>query len=140
MAKKILQLSILIVITSYCVYSSFDHLISTFEIQSHDEGNRRFEERLKNLRDLIPLEHGVIGYISDEDIASVESDPSNASGEYVLSQYALSPLILDAGNYHEWNILNLTSDTYEIWNRELGNEYKLVGSGGGFYLVQRLPK
>ena len=140
MIRKILQISTLMVISAFYVYSSFDHFLLTLNTPSHDEGVRRFEERLKNLRDLIPLEHGIIGYISNENIDSVEYDAANASGEYVLSQYALSPLILDKGKYHEWNILNMTSNAYNLWNKQHGSDFKVVGSGGGFYLVQRLIK
>jgi hypothetical protein len=140
MYKKILQASILFIISSYCVYSSLEYFRSSFTPQSRDETNRRFEDRLEDLRQFIPLERGVIGYLSNEDIETAEYTPGNASGEYVLAQYALSPLILDRGEYHEWNILNMTSDAFKIWDEKYGHDFQLIKSGGGFYLIQRLSK
>ena len=135
---KTAQLLLLIVAIGYGLYGSFTSFLGTFSIYSYDAGNRRFEERLKNMRELIPFTRGVIGYFSNEHVGFMEADLDNANGEYVLTQYALAPLILDPGVYHEWNILNLSSEVYETWNSEHGDEFKTISSAGGFYLIQRL--
>jgi hypothetical protein len=81
----------------------------------------------------------VLGYLTDEHVYAVESDQENEDMEYVLSQYALAPLVLNKGVYREWNILNMSTEAYEAWSKAHEGEYEIVSAGDGFYLIKRLP-
>jgi len=135
MRKTVLQIILLMYLVSASAYSSFDYLNTMLSTQSFDAVNRKFEERAKNIGAKIPFSHGTIGYLSNENFESTEFDYI----EYVLTQYALAPLILNRGVFHQWNILNISSEAYKIWSDKNGSEYHLVSSGEGFYLIRRLP-
>jgi ABC-type transport system involved in Fe-S cluster assembly fused permease/ATPase subunit len=137
MIKRSFQKILIITIIGYCVYSSFGYLNTAINIKSFDAANRRFEERIKNMNALLPFKHGIIGYFSDENVESIKYDSDNVEGEYILTQYSISPIILNKGVYHEWNILNMSTEAYEIWSMEHGSKFKLMSSGGGFYLIHR---
>ena len=51
-----------------------------------------WDERLSKLIAPIPFERGLVGYISNEDIPGTAFDADDASGEYILTQYAVAPL------------------------------------------------
>jgi hypothetical protein len=136
MIKKTIQISLLIFLTFFSVSSSFSYFDSMLDVQGFDKVIRQFEERIKNVGNLIPFSHGIIGYFSDE---PTEYNFNNETIEYVLAQYALAPLIINKDVYHKWNILNMSHESYEIWDKKYGDEYRLISSGGGFYLIERLP-
>ena len=45
----------------------------------------------------------MIGYISDSDVPGAAYDAANDEGEYILTQYALAPIIIVRGTDQEWN-------------------------------------
>ena len=71
---------------------------------------------------------------------SASFDPNDTSGEYVLTQYAVAPLILVRGTDQEWNILNFDRETYQEWIKTNANDFELVEFGGGMYLVRKVNK
>jgi hypothetical protein len=136
MIKKAIQISLLLFLILSSVYSSLGYFNLMLNTESYDKSIRQFEERIKTISNLIPFSHGNIGYFSDE---PTDENFINETTEYVLTQYALSPIIINKDIYHEWNILNMSHESFDAWNKAYGNQYKLIASGNGFYLVKRLP-
>jgi hypothetical protein len=139
MWKKTLQIGLLLALVLSSVFSSAAYMDSTRGEESSSAVIQRFSERIQKRTHSLPFSRGVLGYLSDEHVAGIDHDADNEDIEYVLAQYAVIPLILNKGVYHEWNILNMSVEAYEAWLAAHGAEYRLVSSGGGFYLVQRLP-
>jgi hypothetical protein len=141
MWKKYLQRIILVVIVFLGVKTS----VESFTLNLNDRSNdtavvAAWNERLSKLIASIPYERGFVGYISNEDIPGATFDTNDAEGEYVLTQYAIAPLILVRGTGQEWNILNFDRDTYQKWIQENANDFEFVESGGGLYLVRKVAK
>jgi hypothetical protein len=107
MWKKYLQRIILVVIAFLGVKTSIESFKSSIAEHSNDTAViAAWNERLSKLIAPIPFERGFVGYISNEDIPGATFDANDTSGEYVLTQYAVAPLILVRGTGQEWNILN----------------------------------
>jgi hypothetical protein len=96
-----------------------------------------WEKRFAAVRQRIPFVRGVVGYISDSDIPGATYDPANDEGEYILTQYALAPLVLVRGADQEWNIANLSRDSLERWQMGQGADFDIAARGAGIYLMHR---
>lgn len=140
MWKKVLQRIILIVIALLGIKTSIQGFISTINMPSHDISVSNWDERVSNLTASIPFERGVIGYISNADIPGAPFDGADTAGEYILTQYAVAPIIIIRGTDQEWNILNLDPKAYEKWDQANANDFEVVDFRGGMYLVRRLGK
>jgi hypothetical protein len=140
MWKKYLQRIILIVIAFLGVKTGVDNFMSTINMDSNDISVANWDQRISNLTAPIPFKRGFIGYISNADIPGAAFDEADTSGEYILTQYAAAPLILVRGTDQEWNILNLDPKSFEKWKQENLNDFEVIGSGGGLYLVRRVDK
>jgi hypothetical protein len=140
MWKKYLQRIILAVIAVLGVKTGITSFTSNIKVHSNDTSVAIWDERLSNLIAPIPFERGLVGYISNEDIPGIAFDEDDAEGEYILTQYAVAPLILVRGTDQEWNLLNLDTTAYETWHQTNINDFELVGFGGGLYLVRKVDK
>lgn len=140
MWKKILQRIMLVVIALLGIKTSIQSFISTINMPSNDVSVLTWDELVSNLTVPVPFEHGFIGYISNADIPGAVFDGADASGEYILTQYAVAPIILIRGTDQEWNILNLDPKTYEEWVQANANDFEVVGLRGGMYLVHKVDK
>lgn len=140
MWKKYLQRIILIVIAILGVKTGVKNFVSTINMDSNDISVANWDQRISNLTASVPFKRGFIGYFSNADIPGTAFDEADTSGEYILTQYAVAPLILIPGTNQEWNILNLDPVTYETWNQTNRNEFEVVGFGGGLYLVHKVNK
>jgi hypothetical protein len=138
MWKKYIQRIILVVIAVLGLKTGIENLMSSNNIHSNDTSVAIWDERVSNLIAPIPFERGPVGYISNEDIPGVAFDKDDAEGEYILTQYAIIPLILIRGTDQEWNILNLTPEAYKKWSQVNANDFEVVGFGGGMYLVRKV--
>ncbi len=137
MWKKNLQRIALIVIVILGVKTSIEGLLSTVNMPGTDTAVVNWDERISTLTAHIPIKRGTIGYISNEDIPGAAFDEDDSSAEYILTQFAVAPLILIRGTGEEWNILNLDLETYEIWNRTNVNNFEVISFGGGLYLIRK---
>ncbi len=140
MWKKYLQRIILVVIALLGVKTGLESFVSTVNMRSNDMSVANWDERISNLTALIPFERGFIGYISNADIPGAAFDEDDASGEYILTQFAVAPIILIRGTDQEWNILNLDPKAYEKWYQANANDFEVVNFGGGVYLVRKVSK
>jgi hypothetical protein len=140
MLKKYLQRIILIVIAILGIKTSIETFVSTFNMDSNDISVSNWDERISNLTAPIPFERGFTGYISNADIPGAAFDEADTSAEYILTQYAVAPIILIHGTDQDWNIINLDPGTFETWYQANLNDFAVVGSGGGLYLVRKVNK
>ena len=75
-----------------------------------------WERRFQPVKARLPFQRGFVGYISDSAIPGITFDAANDEGEYILTQYAMAPVIIVKGTDQEWNIGNLSGRAFEAWN------------------------
>ena len=139
MWKKVLQRIVLVIIVILGVKTSVENLKSSIAERSNDAAViGAWNERLSKLIAPIPFERGFVGYLSNADVPGASFDSNDTEGEFVLTQYAITPLILVRGTEQEWNILNLDPKTFQKWFQENENRFEVVRSGGGMYLVHKV--
>jgi hypothetical protein len=96
-----------------------------------------WDARFVRLKQALPFVRGEIGYISDSNIAGIKYDGANDLGEYVLTQYAMAPVILIRGTDQEWNIGNLSGPAFKAWETTAHDAFDVTQYGGGIYLLHR---
>ncbi|MBI3161788.1 MAG: hypothetical protein HYZ23_04730 [Chloroflexi bacterium] len=120
------------------VGTSIQGFISTFNMPSHDVSVAKWDENVSALSESIPFERGRVGFISNNDIPGIEYARENLVGEYILTQYAIAPIVLVFGTDQEWNILSLTPAAYKIWNDTNADHFEVTKFGGKLYLAHRI--
>lgn len=95
-------------------------------------------ERLERIKNDLPV-IGVVGYLSEMDYPGLKYDIIDADEEFVMTQYTLTPLILDRGSSeHDYIIANIVGegpfDFEEVFGLRVVNEY-----GFGIYLLEPIP-
>jgi hypothetical protein len=139
MKKLWLQRVFLGLIVAASLYGSLQNLISTRELGSITEDPvAEWEIRFRPLRAQLPFVRGVVGYISDSDVPGAPFNPANDEGEYILTQYALAPIIIVRGTDLEWNVANLGSEAFALWSAEDRSEFDVLPFRGGLYLLHRV--
>jgi hypothetical protein len=139
MKTKWLQRGILVLIGLASLYASISNLISTQYLGNiHDDPVADWEQRFEPLKKRLPYTRGVIGYISDSSVPGAVYSSANDSGEYVLTQYVMAPIILIQGTGQEWNIANFGKQAYEIWSQSNHGRFEVTPFGGNIYLLHKL--
>jgi hypothetical protein len=119
--------------------SSIQNLISTRSLGSTtDDPVADWERRFGPLKAQIPFVRGAVGYISDSDVPGIAFDAANDEGEYVLTQYAMAPIVLIRGTGQEWNIANLSNQAFSAWNASHGGSFGVTPFKGDLYLLHRI--
>ncbi len=119
--------------------ASVQNLLSTRSLGSvSDDPVADWEKRFAPIRARLPFERGVVGYISDSNVPGAAYDAANDEGEYVLTQYALAPIIIVKGTAQEWNIANLDRAAFEAWSKTNGGKFEVMSFKGGLYLLHRV--
>lgn len=130
-------LFLLIVLAS--LYASLQNLLSTKDLgHINEDPVAAWEKRFEPLKERLPFTRGVVGYIIDSDIPGVNYDAADEEGEYVLVQYAMSPIILVRGTDQEWNIGNLSRQAYEAWSQSNHGRFEVIPFKGNLYLIHRV--
>ena len=123
------------------LYASIQNLIATRDLGSvTDDPVADWETRFRPLKASLPFERGVVGYISDSSIAGVTFDAANDEGEYILTQYALAPIVIVKGTGQDWNVANLSNAAYQVWSKSNHSEFEVSPFKGGLYLLRRIGK
>ncbi|HEY5984258.1 MAG TPA: hypothetical protein VIU38_12385 [Anaerolineales bacterium] len=134
-----LQRALLGLIAVASLYASIHNLVSTYALGSiADDPVADWEQRFVPLKERLPFVRGVIGYISDSDVPGVIFNAPNDEGEYILSQYALAPIIIVKGTDQEWNVANLSPEGFKLWSAANAGSYDVQPLGRGLYLLHRL--
>ena len=133
-----LQRILLAVLAAASLYASARNFNSTADLGSIEEDPvADWEVRFEPLRARLPFVRGVVGYISDAGVPGAEYDRANDEGEYVLTQYALAPIIIVWGTDQEWNVANLSAEAYRLWSAQEHPEFDIQALGSGLYLLHR---
>ncbi len=141
MWKNILQGIALAALAALGIKTSVENLYASFSERSNDSRViSAWDDAVERLIEPIPFKRGLVGYLSDEDIPGAAFNSNDAEGEFVLTQYAVVPLILVRGTGQEWVILNLDPETLKRWREENKDQFEFVRSGGGMTLVRRATK
>lgn len=138
MKMLFLRRAFLGLVAAASLYASILNFVASRELGSLNEDPvAHWEERFAAVKQRIPFVRGFVGYISDSDIPGAIYDPANDEGEYILTQYALAPLVLVRGANQEWNIANLSRDSLERWRMDDGADFDIAARGAGIYLMHR---
>jgi hypothetical protein len=125
-------------IAAASLYASLQNLSSTAELGSISEDPvAQWELRFGRLKGELPFVRGVVGYISDSDVPGAAFDAANDEGEYILTQYALAPIIIVRGADQEWNVANLSQEAFDLWSARDGGGFEISPLGSGLYLLSR---
>jgi hypothetical protein len=139
MIIKWLQRGLLVLVVLASLFASIRNLISTRELGSlTDDPVADWEKRFAPLKAQLPFNRGVVGYISDSNIQGMAFNPADDEGEYVLTQYALAPIIIVRGTAQEWNIANLDKPAYDLWSRTHQGQFEVIPFKNKLYLFHRL--
>jgi hypothetical protein len=95
----------------------------------------KWEERLQVLREAVPSDVHIAGYVDD---SFLSGDPSKLDvNEFQLMQYSIAPVAIQYGTGYEWIIGNFSDD--EVLEARLTEElgpYEIQGFGFGLYLIR----
>ena len=139
MTIKWLQRLALGLIVLASLAASVQNLLATPSLGSMtDDPVANWEKRFAPIRARLPFERGAVGYISDSSIPGITYDAANDEGEYVLTQYALAPIIIVKGTDQEWNIANLGRAAFEAWEKTNAGTFEVIPFKGGLYLLHRV--
>ncbi len=121
------------------IYFGFQNLRTAMAIGSlTNDPVTQWELRFQAVKKILPFKRGVVGYISDSSIPGVSYDPNNDQGEYVLTQYVMSPIIIVKGTGQEWNIGNLRPEAYKVWSQSNHGQFEVIPFKGNIYLIHKL--
>jgi hypothetical protein len=139
MTIKRLQRLFLVLLVAAALAASIQNLIATKSLGSvSDDPVADWERRFGPIKQRIPFERGFVGYISDSSIAGMSYDAANDEGEYVLTQYVMSPTIIVKGTNQEWDIANLSRQAFDLWSKSNQGKFEVTSFKGGLYLLHRI--
>jgi hypothetical protein len=91
----------------------------------------RWEERMQSLREALPPSVREVGYLSDNEITAIVQ-------EYVLTQYALAPVVVRRSAELEWIVGNFTQpDFQDVLEQKIPSDFTIQKIGAGIYLIHR---
>jgi hypothetical protein len=124
-------------LAAYCLFS----LIAYYQwgpfahLERETAALEAWERRLRPVRNSLPMQRGVIGYISQWDVPGSDYAVWDQEGEFRLTQYFLAPLILVRGAHAEWNLVLLNEQAFDDWQRANPGEYEIIRLRNGVYLL-----
>ena len=137
--RFVLQWFMLAGIVLASIYFSIQNLRATTTVGNPNVDTiSQWELRFDPIKKILPFKRGVIGYITNSDVPGMGFDPSNEEGEYTLTQYAMSPIILVRGDNEEWTIANLSSKAFQAWSQLNRDKFRIIPMNDNLYLLQRL--
>jgi len=98
----------------------------------------KWEKRFDPIKDDLPFTHGVIGYAADWDVPGVSYDPADTEAEHILTQYALTPIVVSRDPSYEWVLVNMNAANFDTWLALQEGEFTVTGYKNNLYLVHRI--
>jgi hypothetical protein len=140
LSRSSLQKGLILALALGGIYFGYRNLQDTLAMTAMDGDHiTPWEARFQPVKRLLPFKRGVVGYLTNSDILGT-SMTSNEQGEYTLTQYAMSPIILRRGMEQDWIIAILDTRAYQIWNKAHGTGYQVYGLGDDLFLFHRLSQ
>ena len=100
---------LLVIIVVASLVASIQNLAATRNLGSAtDDPVADWDRRFEPLKARLPFQRGFVGYISNSAVPGIAFNEANDEGEYVLTQYAMAPMIIIKGTDEDWNIGNLS--------------------------------
>ena len=96
----------------------------------------KWENRFKPIKDELPFKLGVISYLTDADIEGNIGNGDTA-GEYTLTQFVMSPIIIEQGENREWILLNMNEKNFQTWYKRKNQEYEFIPYSFNLYLAHK---
>ena len=141
MILKWLQRGLLALIVVVSLYASIRNLIASKDLGSlTDDPVADFSKRFEPLKAKLPFKTGAVGYIANSDVPGAQYNAANEEGEYTLTQYVMSPIIIIKGTNQEWNIALLSPEAYKTWSASNNGQFEVFPFKGNLYLLHRLSK
>ena len=123
----------------YCFRSVAEQLSQARELVNTDGPFfAEWEKRFIPIKDDLPFKYGVIGYVADWDIPGLNYDPANTEAEHILTQYALTPIVVSRDINHEWILVNLDAANFETWFASQRGNLEVTRYKFNLYLVHRI--
>ena len=111
------------------VYSFF---INPPKILVTNDGAAQWEARMRSVRERVPVGVQEVGYIPDSE------NLGSTIEEYLLTKYALIPIVIRQGTDYEWIIANFTQQDFQkILDAQISGSYTFEKLGSGIYLIHR---
>jgi len=98
----------------------------------------RWETQMALVRKALPIKRGLVGYISEQDVPGAEYGYWDTETEFILTQYALAPLILVKGPHAEWNVAVLDYKNLALWQEMYPNQYDIITIKGQMRIFHKL--
>ncbi len=131
-------LKILVILTAF--YSigtglfNFYNLLQEYSLDKQDDVVK-WESRMIDLKEAIPADQKVVGYISDWDRQGYDKD---VYIEFVLTTYSLAPRLLVRNFESEWIIANSTDAQFIDWFKDQTKRpFTFQEFGNGIYLIHQ---
>ena len=138
--KKILPyLRIMLVL--FLVISNFKSLVQQIpgvDIKNDPEFFSKWENRFDPVKETLPFKSGVIGYAADWDVPDGDYHTPSSMNEHVLTQLAMSPIVVSRDLDFEWILVYKDIDDFNTWIKLLSGEYKVIKYKYNLYLVHRI--
>jgi len=133
-----LKRTMVVMLVAAALFSVVQQWLSTLHADRGGEAIATWEARLVPARKVLPLDRGVIGYVGDWDVPGIPYALWDQESEYLLTQYALAPLILKKGMVAEWNVAVLKPKTFAAWQAAYGTQFEVLPVGRSVYVLHRL--
>lgn len=98
----------------------------------------KWEQRFEPIKEKLPSENGIIGYVADWDTVGGSYSKANSSMEYTLAQYTMAPIIVSRKPNLEWFLVNMDVDDFNLWLTNKSGEYEVTKYGFNLYLVHEI--
>lgn len=126
---------VLLVLTG--LFSAFRYWRTTLGMDGGGgEAIAAFQDRLEPVREALPFQRGIIGYLGEWDVPG-GGETLDQQVEFLLAQNALAPLILQRGAAPEWTAAVLGPPSLESWVAANPGAYEVIPLGRGVYLLHR---
>lgn len=97
----------------------------------------KWESNIQTLRQSLPPYATHVGYLDNSII--LDNPAIFEVEEFLLTQYSVSPVIVNRGIAHQWIIGNFDKDSnFEAWLNENVPDYEIQSFGFGLYLIKNL--
>ena len=136
--KSILQKCAILFLVAASLYSTVTHWQSTRNVDKGSEALDRWEAQLQPAREALPVKRGIIGYIGEWDVPGIEFAFLDQETEFILTQYALAPLVLVRGPVAEWNIAILSQEAFQKWEADNQGLFEITPLKHNIYILHKL--
>jgi hypothetical protein len=122
------------------IYFSIKNLQDVMAMTSRDGDHiTPWEIRFQPIKKLLPFKRGVVGYLTNSDVLGT-GITGNEEGEYTLTQYTMSPIIISRGMNREWVIADLNTKAFQIWSASNYGQFRVYSLGDDLFLFHRLSQ